>query len=73
MVAAALATGVWVTLLPAYVTSQVSEVLVTTYLLSYHKEKEKKGGVEADVEREMRVSCLLSCFLLRRSIISFGV
>ena len=58
---------------PAYVMSQVSEVLMPIYLPScYYKENKRKGG-EANGEKGMEVLCPLSCFLLSRAIINFGV
>ena len=48
--------------------------LIPTYLLSsYRKEKEKKGGGEADCEKGIGASCLLNCFLMSRGVVNFGV
>ena len=45
-----------------------------TYLLSYYrKQKEKKGGGEADCEKGIGASCLLNCFLMSRGVVNFGV
>jgi hypothetical protein len=54
-----------------YVMSRVSKVLIPTYLPScYYKEKGKK---ERGTPMVKKVLCLLSCFLLSRAIVNFGV
>jgi hypothetical protein len=47
------------------------QVLIPTYLpFSYHKEKKGEGK---PVGKGMGILCILSCFVLSRGIINFGV
>ena len=65
MMAVSLATGVQ---------DMTMYVLIPTQVpYYYYKEKKEKGEGEADGEKGMRASCLLSHFLLSRGIVDFGV